>query len=529
MYLLRYLKRDYKITTGTISLILVETALQTLSTTILAGLLDTAAARDGAGALRMFALNAVVFGAFLLFRYLAVQMRIRTVQAMVRRYRGAVCGDIAAGDARAAAAGGAAVSRLTNDAKMVEQSAFEAFFTIVESVAVVAFSAVALLSFHPLLMAVTLAFSLLILLVPNLRPIQRTLQAAQERLAAANGRYTGAVADLLAGYADLFQQDRQPLYLARAGAAAGALEGAAVASGRTRNRVETFITLLNIASQLAVALVTVVLVLRGAVSAGTLLSVGQLSGSIFNDLDVISNTVTQVLSVQGLLRPRAAASRPVRRDGPDGPVAVTLRGVNYAYGGRPVFRKPVDFTIEPGKKYAILGPSGAGKSTLVNILCGNYRDYAGSVTFGGAELRDLRDEWLHGFLILMRQKPHLFAFSVEDNIFLGAPHTQADLHRLLDACALTGVVDALPQGAATVLGSDGAQLSGGQQQRVLLARILASGCKFIILDEATSAQDQANAHAIESQLLHDPSLTVVTITHHMDPTLAAAFDGVLEL
>ena len=299
--------------------------------------------------------------------------------------------------------------------------------------------------------------------------------------------------------------------------------------GRTQNRAETFITLLNIASQMGVALVTVVLVLQGAVSAGTLLSVGQLSGSIFNDLDVISNTVTKVLSVRGLLHPRAAAPAPARRDGPDGPAAVTLRGVNYAYGRRPVFRRPVDFTIEPGKKYAIVGPSGAGKSTLVNILCGNFRDYEGTVRIGDAELRELRDEWLHRFLILMRQKPHLFAFTLEDNIFLGAPHTADELRKLLDACALTEVVDGLPQGAATVLGPGGVQLSGRQQQRVLLARILASGCKFIILYEATSAQDAANAFAIEDQLLHDPSLTVVTITHHMDPRLAGAFDGVLEL
>lgn len=528
MYLIKYIKGSQKIACETIGFILVETALQTLSATILARLLDTAAARDVAGAMRMFALNAAVFGAFLLFGYLAGQLRIRTVQAMVRQYRATVCGELAAAPA-AAGKDAAVLSRLTNDAKMVETNAFEAFFTIVESVSVVAFSAMALVSFHPLLMAITLGFSALILLVPNLRPVQRALQAAQERLAAANGRYTGVLADLTAGYADLFQQDRQRFFLGRAGAAARTLEGTAVASGRTQNRVETFITLLNIASQMGVTLVTVILVLQGAVSAGALLSVGQLSGSIFNDLDVISNTATRVQSVQGLLRPADPAPAAPRKPGPAGPAAVTLRGVGYRYGTRPVFRHSVDFTIEPGKKYAILGPSGAGKSTLVNILCGNCRDYTGSVRIGDTELRDLRDDWLHSFLILMRQKPHLFEFSVEDNIFLGAPHTKEQLRDLLDACALTEVVDTLPQGAATVLGQGGVQLSGGQQQRVLLARILASGCRFIILDEATSAQDQGNAFAVEDRLLRDPALTVVMITHHMDPALADRFDGILQL
>lgn len=127
MYLTKYLKGNYKIACGTILLILIETALQTLSATILAWLLDTAAAHDALGAIRLFMLNAAVFGTFLLFRYLAVQMRIRTVQAMVRQYRAAVCEDIAACDARtfAAKGEGATVSRLTNDAKMVETNAFE--------------------------------------------------------------------------------------------------------------------------------------------------------------------------------------------------------------------------------------------------------------------------------------------------------------------------------------------------------------------------------------------------------------------
>lgn len=529
--MLEYLQITPKESCITVLFILIETAMQTLSAAILAQLLDNAAKQNISLTFWLFFLNAIVFGVFLLFRYLSMKFRIYTVQRMVKEYRKVVINQISDSDVISFTqkSKGAYVSSLTNDAKLVESNAFDAFFAIVESVSLVSFSAIALLNFHPLLMAVTLFFSVLILLIPNSNHIKNILQIAQNRLSKANEQYTTTVSDLIAGYIDLFQQNRQLLFLSRADNASELLKDQTVTSGYTINRIEFLVTLLNVISQLSVVFVTVLLVLHGAVSAGTLLSVGQLSGNIFNHLDTISSTVTKVQSVHELLHCKNSHKGLKSAEEIAACDSISLRGVNYAYDCHSVFHSPINFTIELGKKYAIVGRSGAGKSTLVNILCGNYPDYQGSILVGNTELRNLDRNRLHNFMILMRQDPHLFSFSVEDNIFLGASHHPEDLKNILNACALTDVISALPQGADTVLNPGKIQLSGGQQQRLLLARVLASGCPVIILDEPTSSQDKETGFAIENQLLRSPDLTVVMITHHMNPVLADYFDGILEI
>ena len=85
--MLEYLKTNRRKSCITILFILLETAMQTLSATILAWLLDTAADRNFSATLWLFFLNAVIFGAFLLFRYLSMRCRINAVQGMVKDYR----------------------------------------------------------------------------------------------------------------------------------------------------------------------------------------------------------------------------------------------------------------------------------------------------------------------------------------------------------------------------------------------------------------------------------------------------------
>ena len=90
-------------------------------------------------------------------------------------------------------------------------------------------------------------------------------------------------------------------------------------------------------------------------------------------------------------------------------------------------------------------------------------------------------------------------------------------------------LDSLEEGIHTKTGENGGRLSGGQRQRVALARAIIRKTPLLILDEGTSAVDQKTACAIEKQLLKEEELTLITITHHMQPELEVMYDRIIRL
>ena len=87
----------------------------------------------------------------------------------------------------------------------------------------------------------------------------------------------------------------------------------------------------------------------------------------------------------------------------------------------------------------------------------------------------------------------------------------------------------MPNGLDTVILENGQNLSGGQRQRIALARGLIRKVKYIILDEGTSALDEANALDIENNLLEDEDMGVIIITHHLRETVREKLTAVYRL
>ena len=100
---------------------------------------------------------------------------------------------------------------------------------------------------------------------------------------------------------------------------------------------------------------------------------------------------------------------------------------------------------------------------------------------------------------------------------------------VIKRCRLEDFVNSLPDSLDTVIKENGKNLSGGQRQRIALVRGLIRNVQYIILDEGTSALDEANALDIENNLLNTPQLGVIIITHNLRDLIREQLTAVYQL
>ena len=106
---------------------------------------------------------------------------------------------------------------------------------------------------------------------------------------------------------------------------------------------------------------------------------------------------------------------------------------------------------------------------------------------------------------------------------------EEELEAALENSGVSQFLPGLSQGIYSPVGENGSLLSGGQRQRVAVARALIRHTPILIIDEGTSAVDQQTAYEIESRLLEQKELTVITITHHMNHDLENRYDDIFHL
>ena len=207
---------------------------------------------------------------------------------------------------------------------------------------------------------------------------------------------------------------------------------------------------------------------------------------------------------------------------------ITFSNVTFAYPGTDTdVLKNVTFTVQQGKRVALVGASGSGKTTIARLVPRFYDVDGGSVRIGGVDVRDISHKELMRTVSFVFQNPQLIKTTILENIVYGRPEaTMEEVNRAVDMAQCREIIDRLPDGLDTVIGTEGTYLSGGERQRIALARALLKNAPVIVLDEATAFADPENEHLMQAALRElTRGKTVITIAHRL--TSVADADEIL--
>ncbi|MFI7102927.1 thiol reductant ABC exporter subunit CydD [Streptomyces sp. NPDC050161] len=362
---------------------------------------------------------------------------------------------------------------------------------------------------------------------------------AERQLAPARGRLSTRIVDLLTGTAEL--------------TVAGALAGRTEAVRRADRELTGIASRSSAAAGMGAglsALLCGLTVVATAVAGVQAVRDGRLDGValavvVLTPLAAFEAVAGLPLAVQYRQRTRRAAERVFEvLDAPDpvveptapapapaSPFPLAVRDLTARHAGQAgLALDGVGFTLDAGRRLAVVGTSGSGKTTLAQVLLRFLDREAGSYTLDGVDAAELDGEAVRRLVGLCAQDAHLFDSSLRENLRLARrnpdpaasgddgqpPADDQDLWDALGRARLAEWVRGLPDGLDTMVGEHGARLSGGQRQRLALARALLADFPVLVLDEPAEHLDLATADALTADLLAaTEGRTTVLITHRL--------------
>ena len=203
--------------------------------------------------------------------------------------------------------------------------------------------------------------------------------------------------------------------------------------------------------------------------------------------------------------------------------SVELRHVSYCYDEKTQALKDISLSIKGGQTVAFVGPSGGGKTTLANVISRFFDVKEGEVLIGGVNVKDISKEKLMETVSFVFQNSRLIKGTILDNVKLGKPDAaEEEVMTALRQAQCMDIVEKMPDGVHTVIGTNGVYLSGGEGQRIAIARAILKNAPIIILDEATAFADPDNEVRVQAafkELAKDR--TVIMIAHRLSTVTSA--------
>lgn len=415
-------------------------------------------------------------------------------------------------------------SWLNNDTKLLYDNGFHQIYFVYTGIVAMLFSGIAIIFFHWVLLLTTLLVGALLFYFPKM--FKQSVERDTEQVSELANDALATSTDYLRGYEVLYDNKQLGLMQERTMGKFNQLATANVKLIFTRAWMQYSLLGTSMLGQFLILAVAGFLIMNGQIGIGVVMSVGNLSGTVTNYSKSVANSLILLNATGKLLEKYGKITDESKvTDGEEVTAfesKLELKNLAVAFPDGQKIEYP-EIVIEKGKKYAIIGDSGSGKSTLINLLVGNKQDYEGEILLDGKDYKGINRKSLPRVMSVIMQFPYLFKETVEENLTLGRKISPDIFDKSIRiACADDFVFNKLD----TVYDKN---LSGGQQERLSVARELMGSKPILVMDESTASVDKKTALAVEKNILENPDLTVIMITHHLYDETQSYLDEVIHL
>ena len=417
------------------------------------------------------------------------------------------------------------ISWLTNDINQIENLGLQSIFSMYENIILAIASLISLGIINIWLSVTSIILFLIIYYLPKI--FDSYIQSKANIFSNNQSIYTKSIKNILNGF-DIWK-DYQALDKMKCDSnqLSNNLENNRYKYYNSQAIITDIIGLLNIIVQSLNNLLCIYFSIIGLVSPGALLSVGNLSGRLYNSLADISEFRVKASSCKNLLPKDNYNTSSDHTNYISFNNAIIINNLTYSYDDKPLIQN-ISLIFKKNKKYALIGKSGCGKSTILKIISNKITDYSGNVEFDNINLKTADNNSILEKIAYIDQDSYLFDTTILDNLTLQKSYSkEAIMKAVKDSCLndFIKTYDDLKQ----PISENGNNLSGGQKQRIALARAILSNKEIYLIDEVTSGLDRTNMLSIENYLLSNPDITLIYVSHHLTDDIKDKFDQIYNL
>lgn len=417
-------------------------------------------------------------------------------------------------------------NRISNDINLVRDNYFD-WYPIVPFYGTMLIGAlVALLTIHWSIFVLSLIVDAVAYFVPKLA--QKKMEKATNNVSRQNKWYLQTLAQWFRGLEELRRYFAGAKLFSVQKKAARRIEQAHVQQTAAQQEMIILNGICNVFSQLILLTMTAWLITKNLIIFGAIMSVTNFAANISIGLQQTLQAISFMKSAQDLMQKigQDAAPVKVKEQGPTelpAEIATLNLAVNFKNGESLKFP---DLVIRQGEKILLTGDSGAGKSTLFKLILGSLKPTSGQIIYKNQAGQPIKPDLSRiGYI---PQEPNLFPGTIKENITMFNSRLNKGVAKAVGEVGLSDDLAKFKDGADEKLNLDQLNVSGGQRQKIVLARAKIHGSELILIDEGTSAIDQAGTLAILQNLLHSKA-TVVFIAHSFNEQMRSLFDREIHL